>query len=209
MMQRLYAIADTAFLERRRLAVVEYVKLLLAEGVRLVQLRHKGHYSRAVFAEAERIAAMCREAEAQLVIDDRGDIARALGAGLHVGQDDLPPRDARRVVGGAMLGFSTHNAAQLAAGDGEPADYLAVGPVFATASKENPDPVLGVAEVARLRALTRKPLVAIGGITLENAGLVFAAGVDSVAVISDLVPEHGDVRGRIREWVRFSLQEGV
>ncbi len=105
-----------------------------------------------------------------LVINDRADFALLLDAGLHVGQDDLPPRDARRLLGsGALLGFSSHNAGQLCAAAGEPVDYVALGPVYATGSKRNADPVVGVAEVRRCRALVEKPLVAIGGITMENA----------------------------------------
>ncbi len=201
---RLYAIVDTAVLARRGMPPVEFTAILLECGVRLLQYRHKGHFSRQILAEAQAIADMCREAEADYVIDDRGDIARVLNAGLHVGQDDLAPSDARRVIGSAMLGFSTHNAAQLQAADAEPADYLAIGPVFATGSKLNPDPVLGVREVAALRQLTTKPLVAIGGITRDNAASVFDAGVDSVAVISDLLPETGDTKARVREWLRLA-----
>lgn len=201
---RLYAIVDTAALQRREVDAVRFTGVLLECGVRLLQYRHKGHFSRQVFAEAEAIAGLCREAGAQYVIDDRGDIARVLGAGLHVGQDDLAPSDARRVIGDAMLGFSTHNAAQLRAGDKEPVDYLAVGPVFATGSKENPDPVLGVEALRELRALTAKPLVAIGGITLANAETVFTAGIDAVAVISDLLPEGGELSSRVREWIRLT-----
>ncbi|MFN7937633.1 MAG: thiamine phosphate synthase [Bryobacteraceae bacterium] len=201
---KLYAIVDTLTLQRREIDALRFTNALLENGVRLLQYRHKGHFSRRIFAEAEAIAALCRQAGAQYVIDDRGDIARALHAGLHVGQDDLSPTDARRVIGNAMLGFSTHNASQLQAGDQEPVDYLAVGPVFATGSKENPDPVLGIDALPQLRALTTKPLVAIGGITLRNAEAVFAAGLDSVAVISDLLPTEGDLSSRIREWVRLT-----
>ena len=203
---RLYAIVDTAALGRRGLDAVQFASVLLDCGVRLLQYRHKGHFSRHVFAEAEAIAVLCRQAGAQYVIDDRGDIARVLGAGLHVGQDDLAPADARQVIGDALLGFSTHNAEQLRAGDAEPVDYLAVGPVFATGSKENPDPVLGVDALRELRALTAKPLVAIGGITLRNAEAVLAAGIDSLAVISDLIPDEGELSTRIREWVRLTAR---
>ncbi|MBS1824172.1 MAG: thiamine phosphate synthase [Acidobacteria bacterium] len=199
---RLYAIVDTVTLERRGMDPLRFTGALLENGVRLLQYRHKGPFSRRVFAEAEAFAALCHEAGAHCVIDDRGDIARVLGAGLHVGQDDLAPADARRVIGNALLGFSTHNATQLQAGDQEPVDYLAIGPVFATGSKENPDPVLGVDQIRDLRALTTRPLVAIGGITLRNAEALFHAGIDSVAVISDLLPADDDLSARIREWVR-------
>jgi thiamine-phosphate pyrophosphorylase len=127
-----------------------------------------------------------------------------LGAGLHVGQDDLAPRDARKLVGpDAILGFSSHNPAQLCAAGGEPVDYVALGPVFATASKRNPDPVVGVEEVRRCRALIEKPLVAIGGITEENALDVLRAGADSVAVIGGLLspsPTAQSLRQRMEQW---------
>jgi len=129
-----------------------------------------------------------------------------LDAGLHLGQDDLTPRDARRIAGSErIIGYSSHNSAQLAAAGGEPVDYVALGPIFATGSKRNPDPVVGVAELARLRGLIEKPLVAIGGITLENAAEVLRAGADSVAVIGGLFPENAtahSLRMRMEEWVR-------
>jgi thiamine-phosphate pyrophosphorylase len=124
-----------------------------------------------------------------------------------VGQDDLAPGDARRLLGpGAVIGFSSHTADQLAAAGGEPVDYVAFGPVFPTTSKRNPDPVAGVAEIRRCRALVEKPLVAIGGITLENALDVLRAGADSVAVIAGLLPQAPTARSlreRMEEWQRL------
>jgi thiamine-phosphate pyrophosphorylase len=144
------------------------------------------------------------EAGADLIVNDRADIAMLLGAGLHVGQDDLPPRDARKLMGtDAPIGFSSHNPAQLSAAGGEPVDYVALGPLFPTASKLNPDPVVGVEELRRCRALIEKPLVAIGGITLENAAEVWDAGADSVAVIASLLPKSPtaqSMRRRMEEW---------
>src|SRR5262249_6111567 len=123
---------------------------------------------------------------------------------LHLGQDDLRPAAARRVVGGDLpVGFSTHNGAQLRAAAAEPVDYVALGPMFATASKENPDPVVGLAELTRLRPLTNRPLVAIGGVTRSNARWVIDAGADSVAVIGDLFPEDGSIRKHCEEWLRL------
>jgi thiamine-phosphate pyrophosphorylase len=124
-------------------------------------------------------------------MNDRADLAVAVEcAGVHVGQDDLSPEGARRVIGPKLLlGVSTHNPEQLQAADKTSADYLAIGPVFSTASKDKPDPVVGIEGVRRARALTRKPLVAIGGITRANAASVIDAGADSVAVIGDLVHE--------------------
>ncbi|MGB9611783.1 MAG: thiamine phosphate synthase, partial [Bryobacteraceae bacterium] len=141
-------------------------------------------------------------------IDDRADIAALLDAGVHVGQNDLPPALARRVLGEArILGFSTHNEEQLRAAAAEPADYLAIGPVFETLSKENPDPALGLERLAKLRALTERPLVAIGGITRDYARAVLNTGVDSIAVIGDLLPEEmtkATVRGRMEEWIALT-----
>jgi len=125
----------------------------------------------------------------QLIMNDRPDLCLAAGFdGVHVGQDDLSPEGARKVIGDSLtLGVSTHNPEQVRIADKSSADYLAIGPVFATSAKANPDPVVGLEGVRAARALTRKPLVAIGGITRANCGSVIEAGADSVAVISDLL----------------------
>jgi thiamine-phosphate pyrophosphorylase len=160
-----------------------------------------------VFDQAEHIREKCRQAGVIFVVDDRADIALALDAALHVGQDDLEPARARALIGpDRKLGFSTHNEAQLRASETEPCDYVALGPVFATASKANPDRVLGVAELKRLRPLASRPLVAIGGITRATAPEAIAAGADSVAVIADLLPEHctrASIRRRTEEWIKL------
>jgi thiamine-phosphate pyrophosphorylase len=178
---------------------------ILEAGARILQFRHKGVFSRDVFDEAERIAALCRDAGALFVINDRADIAILLDSALHLGQDDLPPADARRIMPPhRIIGFSTHNADQLRAADREPVDYLAVGPIFATASKQNPDPVVGLDQLRTLRALTQKPLVAIGGITRHTAVSVLEAGADSVAIIGDLYPQprtKASLRARAEEWL--------
>jgi thiamine-phosphate pyrophosphorylase len=172
--------------------------------VAVAQFRHKGPYTRDVLAQAEEIGRILRAGGVRYVINDRSDVARMLGAdGVHLGQEDLPPAGVRAIVGpDVWIGFSTHSEAQLRAGDREPADYLALGPIFATGSKENPDPVVGLAELARLRPLTAKPLVAIGGITRDNVRQVLEAGADAVAVISDLLS--GDLEARLKEWVRLT-----
>jgi len=145
-----------------------------------------------------------------LVVNDRADFAMLLEGGLHIGQEDLAPRDARKLIGpDALLGFSSHNLEQLSAAGGEPVDYVALGPVYPTSSKHNPDPVVGVDEVRRLRPLIEKPLVAIGGITRANAAGVLNAGADSVAVISDLVPQSPTARSlreRMEEWQRIAAR---
>ena len=190
-----YPIVDTA----------DAAEPILEAGARILQFRHKGIFSRDVFEEAKRIAALCCDAGALFVINDRADIAMLIDAALHLGQDDLPPADARRIMPpGRIVGFSTHNADQLRSGDREPVDYLAIGPIFATGSKQNPDPVVGLDRLRTLRALTRKPLVAIGGITRETALSVFEAGANSVAIIGDLYPQlrtKASLRVRAEEWL--------
>jgi thiamine-phosphate pyrophosphorylase len=153
--------------------------------------------------EAEEVGRILRAAAALYIVNDRADVALLIGAdGVHLGQDDLPPDRVRRMVGSSLrIGYSTHNAGQLRAGDLEPVDYLAIGPVFPTGSKEKPDPVLGPEALFELRRLTRKPLVAIGGVTRANAASVLEAGAEAVAVISDLLAE--DLKGRLEEWLRL------
>jgi len=201
MIPAFYPVLDTS----RGLAAAAAAEAILEAGARIIQLRHKDFFSRQTFEEAERIASLCRDAGALFVMNDRADIALLLDAALHLGQDDLPPSDARRIVPPhRIIGFSTHNAGQLRDGDLEPVDYLAIGPIFGTASKQNPDPVVGIEELRTLRALTRKPLVAIGGITRRTASSVFAAGVDSVAIIGDLYPQpltKASLRARAEEWL--------
>lgn len=204
---RLYPILDTASLAQRGLAPEAAARGMLAAGAGILQFRHKGFYSREVFEDLRRVAAMCREAGALFVVDDRADIALLVEAGVHVGQQDLPPGEVRRILGpNRIVGFSTHNEEQLRAAAAEPVDYVALGPIFGTASKERPDPVVGLKELRRLRSLTQRPLVAIGGITVENAGQVLAAGADSVAVIAGLLPEpctEETIRERMREWLNL------
>ena len=202
---RLYPILDTAALAARGMEPETAARVMIESGARILQFRHKEHFSRAVFARVERVAALCAESGTQFIVDDRADIAALAGAGVHVGQDDLAPADARRIVGPhAIVGFSTHNAGQLRAAAGEPADYLAIGPVFGTRSKEKPDPIVGLEALPGLRKLAGKPLVAIGGITRATAAAVLEAGADSVAVIADLLPDPltaAALRERMEEWL--------
>lgn len=201
---RLYPILDTGVLERRGLALVEAAAAMLEGGARVLQIRHKGLWTGKMHEAARAVASLCGEAGATLIVNDRADIAKLLGAGLHVGQDDLAPGDARALLGDELLiGYSSHNAAQLRDAAAEPVDYVALGPIFGTSSKMNPDPVVGLEGLRRCRDLVEKPLVAIGGITRENARAVFEAGADTVAVIADLLPESAavrDLRQRIEEW---------
>jgi len=201
---RLYPILDTNTLALLSCSPETAAEAMLAGGARILQFRHKGHYSREIFAAAERVAAACARYGALLIIDDRADIANLLHAGVHVGQDDLSPQQARRLVGhSTIVGLSTHNADQLELAAAEPVDYLALGPIFATTTKKKPAPVLGIAQLQRARSLTTKPLVAIGGITRRNAIQVLEAGADSVAIISDMLPavaSYESIRDRMREW---------
>ena len=202
--QGLYPIIDTAACMRAGVSPGALAEAVAAAGTTVAQFRHKGPYTREVLAQAEQIGEILRAGGVRYVINDRADVALMLKAeGVHLGQEDLPPAQVRRMIGSSVwIGYSTHNAAQLRAGDLEPVDYLAIGPVFATGSKENPDPVLGVAALGDLRRLTSKPLVAIGGITRANAREVLAAGVEAVAVISDLLGD--DLEGRLEEWLRLT-----
>jgi thiamine-phosphate pyrophosphorylase len=204
---RVYPILDTEALQTRGISTETAAAAFLDGGASLLQIRHKSHWSRDAFESAKRVARLCLEHGATLIVNDRADIALLLEAGLHIGQDDLPPRDARKLMGpDAIIGFSSHNVPQLCAAGGEPVDYVALGPVFGTASKRNPDPVVGVEEVRRCRALLDKPLVAIGGITTENAVDVLHAGADSLAVIAGLIPDAAtaqSLRQRMEEWQRL------
>jgi thiamine-phosphate pyrophosphorylase len=204
---KVYPILDTATLERLGFHPIHAAAALLEGGAPILQFRHKGFWSREVFAQAEEIAALCLSSFADFIVNDRADYAGLLHAGLHLGQDDLLPADARSVIGDApILGYSTHYPNQMRAAASEPVDYVAFGPVFGTASKDRPDPTVGIAGLRTVRALTQRPLVAIGGITLENAPLCWSAGADSVAVIAGLLPNQcteSSIRDRMAEWMRL------
>ena len=154
-------------------------------GVDLVQLRDKTLDDDGLIAASQAF----RGHGALFILNDRPDLVQACGAdGVHVGQDDLPPREVRRLLpAGSILGLSTHGLGQLDAARDEPVDYVAIGPVFPTRTKADPHPVVGLETVRRARQRTRRPLVAIGGITAENARSVVEAGADGVAVISALL----------------------
>jgi thiamine-phosphate pyrophosphorylase len=204
---RFYPILDTALLAQYSCDFPQAAEALLEAGVRILQYRHKGDWTQQHFDAAKNLASLCQEAGVLFVINDRADFARLLGAALHVGQQDLPPVAARRVISDEVMGFSTHNRVQLEHGDQEPVEYLSLGPIFSTRSKERPDPTVGVTGVKALRALTQKPLVAIGGITISNATDVLAAGADSVAVISGLMADTSNrtsLRKRAQAWIDVS-----
>jgi thiamine-phosphate pyrophosphorylase len=202
-----YPILDCETLRSRGCSVLEAAQAMVDAGAEILQYRHKDYWSREVVAEAEWIGDLCRAHRVPFIINDRADYAKLLHAGLHLGQTDLPPKAARELLGpDAIIGFSTHHEAQLAAAAGEPVDYVALGPIFGTASKRNPDPVVGVGNLQRWRSLVRQPLVAIGGITRQHAPEVWSAGADSVAIIGDLYPAICDpesIRERMGEWLRL------
>lgn len=198
---RLYAIIDPAQGGGRSSAAI--AEALLAAGVRLIQYRDKKASSRELYECARALGEQLRQLGATLIVNDRADIAQAVGAGgVHLGQEDLPVEAVRELVGPAtIIGYSTHVLQQVREAEGSSANYIAFGPVFPTASKQNPDAVVGLEGLRAARQATRKPLVAIGGITLENARAVIEAGADSVAVISALVSAP-DVQARAAEFLR-------
>ena len=197
---RLYAILDAESLGGRPLESV--CDTLLDAGVRLFQYRDKQGSSRKIFDVAASLAPMIHAAGGRLIVNDRADVALVAGAdGVHLGQDDLPVEHARRVLKpGQWIGFSTHNLDQLRAADNSSADYLAFGPIFATSTKDRPDPVVGLDGLAQARAATSKALVAIGGITVENARQVIERGADAVAVIAGLLSAP-DLSARVGEFL--------
>ncbi|MGH9449879.1 MAG: thiamine phosphate synthase [Terriglobia bacterium] len=208
MLPRLYAIVDAGRLGSRSLAGA--VDTLVSAGVRLIQYRDKSSSSRELYAVSLKPAETVNRAGGAFIVNDRADVAWCSGAsGVHLGQSDLPAALARRMLPAAMIiGLSTHSLAQVAAADREPVDYIAFGPIFATASKENPGPVVGLAALAEARRATRKPLVAIGGITTENARTVIDAGADSVAVI-DALMSAPDLSERAQEFLAAVSARGA
>jgi thiamine-phosphate pyrophosphorylase len=196
---KLYPITDTRL---TGLSHAEQVERLAAGGATLIQLREKLAAPREFYHAALEAMRVARRLGVQIIINDRVDIAMAVEAdGVHLGQDDLPPERARQLLGpGRLVGFSTHNLNQALAADSAPIDYLAIGPVFQTSTKEKPDPVVGLDRLGEIKRGLTKPLVAIGGITLDRAGSVIAAGADSVAVIADLYSA-GDITERTREFL--------
>ena len=178
---------------------------LISAGVKLIQYRAKHSSSRNYFETCATLAELLASRNTRFIINDRPDIAAMVGAGgVHVGQEDLPPDDARRICGsGRWVGVSTHTLEQVRAADKTSADYIAVGPIFSTSTKEKPDSVVGTSFIREARKLTRKPIVAIGGITRERAAEVYEAGADSIAVIRDLL-ETRDPAERAKEFLAIA-----
>jgi thiamine-phosphate pyrophosphorylase len=177
------------------------VERMAEGGATIVQLREKVLSARDFFVEAREALEVARKLGVRVIINDRVDLAHVLNAdGVHLGQEDMPASAARELLGPeAIIGVSTHNLDQLKQASDEPVDYVAVGPIFSTSTKENPDPVVGLEGVRMARQeIPDKPLVAIGGITLENAAEVLQAGADSVALIRAVLDDPNQIASRIR-----------
>ena len=185
---RVYPITDA---QLSALSHKDQVKRLIDAGAKLIQLRDKYAATRDFYQDAEAALRVARDQDVSLIINDRVDIALALKAhGVHLGQTDLPAPAARRLLGDrAIIGLSTHNVEQVQVARRQPLDYIAFGPVFPTQTKEAPEPTTGLRILKTVRHLTDLRLVAIGGISPENAPDVFAAGADAVATISNIVKE--------------------
>ena|SRR5271154_96264 len=183
---RLYVILDAALVT---VPETDIARDLAAAGVRLLQYRNKTGPARQLLESSRALASTLLPQGVSFFVNDRSDVAYLAGAsGVHVGQEDLDVEQARSLVGpDRYVGVSTHNLEQFRLAADSSADYIAVGPIFPTKSKANPDPVVGTALLRQVRSLTNKPIVAIGGITLERAAEVIEAGADSVAVISDIL----------------------
>jgi thiamine-phosphate pyrophosphorylase len=198
---RLCVILDSALLTT---PVRDCAQEFANAGVRLLQYRNKEASARALLNTTRELATLLVPRGVCFIVNDRPDVAVLAGAsGVHVGQDDLEPEQARGLVGkDKLVGVSTHNIEQFHAAAATSADYIAVGPIFATFSKANPDPVVGTELIRRVRGLTAKPIIAIGGITVENAASVIDAGADCVAVISDVL-RAADPGKRARQYLEL------
>jgi thiamine-phosphate pyrophosphorylase len=197
----LYVILDAALLPSDP---IELTKKLLDAGARLFQYRNKTSSSRELLHASQALCITARQHGGTFLVNDRADISRLSGAsGVHLGQDDLSVAAARAVVGtDCLIGLSTHNLRQFAAAVESSADYIAVGPIFSTSGKQNPDAVVGVDFIRTVRNLTTKPIVAIGGITLDRTREVIDAGADSVAVISDILKAKNPAN-RVRQYLQL------
>jgi len=198
---RFYPILDAGFLLQAGIPVERFARELRDAGVRFLQYRDKDASDELLLERAALLREIFPASDSCLILNDRVPLVVAAGFdGVHVGQEDVSPVEARALLGpGVIIGVSTHGERQLFSAKDSPVDYVAIGPVFATSSKLVPDPVVGLEGVRAARAITDKPLVAIGGIGRSNCVAVMQAGADSVAVISDLVPNVGRSTGKIVE----------
>ena len=201
---KIYPITDTTL---SSLSHAEQVKRLIAGGATFIQLREKNNSVRAFHTDAAEAISIARSAGANVIINDRVDVALALGAdGVHLGQADMPVAAARRLLGDdAIIGFSTHNLEQVKAALDLPINYLAFGPIFPTQSKRNPDPVAGLDALGIIKSLnSRLPVVAIGGIDKSNVVQVWSAGADSAAIISAIVAEPAQIARNVRDFLTLT-----
>ena len=207
MIPPLYAILDASpeFAAESALNIPEIADRLVEAGVELLQYRDKHGSAGRILDSSQALAARFVPKGVRVIVNDRADIAAMAGAaGVHVGQEDLPVDEARKICGAPLwVGVSTHTLEQLRAAEATSADYIAVGPIFPTGTKANPDPVVGLEFLRAARQITRKPLVAIGGITVESASEVYRAGADSIAVIRDLMAAR-DPAHRAREYLAIA-----
>lgn len=200
---RLYPITDTRI---SRLSHADQVEQLCEGGARLVQLREKHLVPREFFQQAEAAIQASRASGTTIIINDRADIALSLGAaGVHLGQDDLHPEAARKLLGPeAIIGFSTHNVEQAKQAAQLPVSYIAIGPIFPTSSKANAESLVGLSGLRQVReAVGAIPLVAIGGITLKNAVAVISGGADAVAIISALLAKESSISENARHFLNL------
>jgi thiamine-phosphate pyrophosphorylase len=206
---RLYPILDAGLLLRAGLSIEGFARELREAGIRFLQYRDKEATVEVVLERAALLRTIFPVSDSCLILNDRVSlVSTARYDGIHVGQEDLSPTQTRATLGPEVLiGVSTHSEDQLRSATHSPADYVAIGPVFATASKLDPDPVVGIDGVRAARAMTTKPLVAIGGISRSNCAAVIEAGADSVAVISDLIPRPGSSTGNLVEEFLTALQD--
>jgi thiamine-phosphate pyrophosphorylase len=198
---KLYPITDARI---SGISHARQVERLAEGGATFIQLREKSASPRDFYQAALEAIQVARRLKVQIIINDRVDVALAVGAdGVHLGQDDLPPEKVRALLGeNRIIGFSTHNLKQALAANSTSVDYIAIGPAFQTSTKEKPDPVVGLEGITEVKQSISKPLVAIGGITFERAKSVIEAGADSVAVISDLYSTE-DIATRVRRFIKL------
>jgi thiamine-phosphate pyrophosphorylase len=202
----LYPIADIGTLETHGMRLEDFVPGLLDGGAEILQLRNKSGSAQEILSQAEAISRLLEGTRCVPVMNDRADLALLAGwNAVHLGHKDLPPEAAKTLTPSRVelhVGVSTHTEAQVALADAGPADYVAIGPVFGTATKADAEPVVGLEGVRNARRLTRKPLVAIGGISLATAGAVLEAGADSVAVIGALFVPGQSVAATVQDFLR-------
>lgn len=199
---KIYPITDTKL---SGISHVEQVQRLVAGGAEFIQLREKSLSAGAFYEQAVECVAIAHENGSRIIINDRADIALAAKAdGVHLGQDDLSPREARVLLGEkAIIGFSTHSIEQARRAAELPIDYVAIGPIFATATKENPEPIVGLDGLSAVRSITKLPVVAIGGISETNILSVFDTGADSAAIIGSIMSDPENISANMARFTRL------